>query len=98
MSKVTKVSLTFFLKIKDNMQSYIYDVLPLLLEVLLRIPRTLETVLLVRSDQITTFLVFIIIINLVFVILIVYIINFIEDKFYEKIENRKIKNELHVCL
>ena len=80
------------------MQSYIYDVLPLLLEVLLRIPRTLETVLLVRSDQITTFLVFIIIINLVFVILIVYIINFIEDKFYEKIENRKIKNELHVCL
>lgn len=80
------------------MQSYIYDVLPLLLEVLLRIPRTLETVLLVRSDQITTFLVFIIIINLVFVILIVCIINFIEDKFYEKIENRKIKNELHVCL
>ena len=80
------------------MHSYIYDVLPLLLEVLLRIPRTLETVLLVRSDQITTFLVFIIIINLVFVILIVCIINFIEDKFYEKIENRKIKNELHVCL
>lgn len=80
------------------MQSYICDVLPLLLEVLLRIPRTLETVLLVRSDQITTFLVFIIIINLVFVILIVCIINFIEDKFYEKIENRKIKNELHVCL
>ena len=56
--------------------------LPLLLKVLVRIPRTLGTVLLIRSDQRTTFLVFIIIINLVFVILIVYIINFIEDKFY----------------
>ena len=74
------------------MQSYVYDVLPLLLEVLVRIPRTLETVPLVRSDQRTTFLVFIIIINLVFVILIVYIINFIEDKFYyKKLKTEKLK-------
>ena len=51
--------------------------LPLLLKVLVRIPRTLGTVLLIRSDQRTTFLVFIIIINLVFVILIEYNINFI---------------------
>lgn len=65
--------------------------LPLLLKVLVRIPRTLGTVLLVRSDQRTTFLVFIIIINLVFVILIVYIINFIEDKFYEKLKTEKLK-------
>lgn len=63
--------------------------LPLLLKVLVRIPRTLGTVLLVRGDQRTTFLVFIIIINLVFIILIVYIINFIEDKFYHE----KLKTE-----
>lgn len=72
--------------------------LPLLLKVLVRIPRTLGTVLLVRSDQRTTFLVFIIIINLVFVILIVYIINFIEDKFYCEKLKTKTKNELHFCL
>lgn len=67
--------------------------LPLLLKVLVKIPSTLETVLLVRSDQRTTFLVFIIIIiNLVFVILIVYIINFIEDKFYyKKLKTEKLK-------
>ena len=72
--------------------------LPLLLKVLVRIPRTLGTVLLIRSDQRTTFLVFIIIINLVFVILIVYIINFIEDKFYREKLKTKTKNELHFCL